>query len=194
MNVLGIYGSPRNGGNSDLLLDKALEGARSAGAETFSVYARDLKISGCDSCGACNKTGECVILDDMQSVYPLLRDADVSLFSSPIYFYGLPAQVKALIDRCQALWCRRRLEKKPDRMRIYDSGVGYLIAVGATRGKHLFDGTQLTVRYFFDALDMLYKGGLFFKGIEEKGAVDNHPDYLKQASELGRSAVEGQIP
>ncbi len=192
MNVLGIYGSPRKGGNSDLLLDRALEGARSAGVETISICARDLKISGCDSCGACEKTGECVIPDDMQSVYPLFRDAHVILLSSPMYFYGFPAQAKALIDRSQALWCRRRLEKAPDRLKTYDGGEGYIIAVGATKGKNLFDGAQLTARYFFDALDMAYKGGIFFRELEEKGAVVSRPDYLKQAFELGRCAIEGK--
>lgn len=192
MNVLGIYGSPRKGGNSDLLLDRALEGARTAGAETISIYARDLKISGCDACDTCEKTGECVIQDDMQSVYPLFRHAQVILLASPMYFYGFPAQTKALIDRSQALWCRRQLEKASDRLKTYDGGEGYLIAVGATKGKNLFDGAELTARYFFDALDMDYKGGLFFRQLEEKGAVVSHPDYLKQAFELARCAVEGK--
>ena len=68
MKVLGIYGSPRKGGNSDQLLDKALEGARAAGAETKAVYARDLKMSGCLECGGCDETGECIIRDDMNDI------------------------------------------------------------------------------------------------------------------------------
>ena len=110
MKVLGIYGSPRKGGNSDQLLDKALEGARSAGAETSTVYARDLKMVGCLECGGCNHTGECVVEDDMQAIYPLLEEAEVIFLASPIFFYGVTAQVKALIDRTQALWSKKRLE------------------------------------------------------------------------------------
>ncbi|NIR16562.1 MAG: flavodoxin family protein, partial [Desulfobacterales bacterium] len=72
MKALGIYGSPRKGGNTDQLLDKVLEGAKSGGAETSSVYARDLDMSGCIECGGCDKTGKCVVKDDMQDVYPLL--------------------------------------------------------------------------------------------------------------------------
>jgi hypothetical protein len=66
--VLGIYGSPRKGGNTDLLLDRILEGAQAAGAEVESIYARKLKISGCIECGSCDDTGECAVHDDMDTV------------------------------------------------------------------------------------------------------------------------------
>jgi len=189
MKVLGIYGSPRKGGNTDILLDEALEGARAAGAEVTSIYVRDLNIAGCRECCGCSKTGECVIKDDMQSVYPLLQAADVIFLATPVFFYGMSSQVKALIDRCQAMWSKRMLEKTPDERKTYDSGKGYLIAVGATRGKNLFEGVQLTARYFFDALDMSYEGGVFFRRIDRKAAIMDHPEALKEAFDLGVSAV-----
>ena len=189
--VLGIYGSPRKGGNSDQLLDKALEGARSAGAETKAVYARDLKMCGCLECGGCDKTGKCVVEDDMQSVYPLLEEADIIFLASPIFFYGLTAQAKALIDRSQALWSKRMLKKTPEERKSYDSGRGYLIAVGATRGKNLFEGSQLTALYFFDALDMSYDGGIFFRSLEKKTAAQKTPETLQEAYNMGRKAVTG---
>ena len=104
MKVLGIYGSPRKGGNTDQLLDKTLEVAQGAGADTSEIYARRLKISGCLECGGCDKTGECVVNDDMQTVYPLLEKSNVIILAAPIFFYGVPAQAKALIDRSQASW------------------------------------------------------------------------------------------
>jgi len=189
MKVLGIYGSPRKGGNSDQLLDKALEGARSAGAETSSIYARDLKMCGCLECGGCDKTGRCVVEDEMQSVYPLLKDSDIIFLASPIFFYGLTSQAKALIDRSQAMWSVRMLEKNAEERKQYDSGRGYLIAVGATRGKNLFEGAQLTAKYFYDALDMSYDGGIFFRRLEKKEAVQTHPETLQEAFNLGRKAV-----
>ena len=189
MKVLGIYGSPRKRGNTDILLDKALEGARSAGAEVDSVYARELDISGCLECGGCDKTGKCVVKDDMQTIYPLLQAADVILLASPIFFYGMSSQVKALIDRSQAMWAKRMLGKTRDERKNYDSGKGYLIAVGATRGKNLFDGVQLVAKYFFDALDMSYEGGIFFRRIDAKAAIMDHPDALKAAFDLGINAV-----
>jgi len=187
--VLGIYGSAREGGNSDQLLDKALEGAESAGAEILSIRARDLKMSGCLSCGGCDKTGECVVQDEMQSVYPLFEWADIIFLASPIYFYSLSGQVKLIIDRAQAMWSKRFLEKDAEARKRYDSGKGYLIAVGATRGKNLFDGSQLTAKYFFDALDMSYEGGIFFRRLDKKTAVNENPETLQEAFNLGRKAV-----
>lgn len=189
MKVLGIYGSPRKGGNTDQLLDKALEGAESAGAEVSRVYARKLNMCGCIECGGCDETGKCVVKDDMQSVYPLLEESDVIILSSPIFFYGVTAQVKALIDRSQASWSKRMLEKTPQERKTFDSGKGYLIAVGATRGENLFEGAILTARYFFDALDMSYEGGIFFRSLEKKSAVNETPETLQEAFNLGLKAV-----
>jgi multimeric flavodoxin WrbA len=185
MRVLGIHGSPRKGGNSDLLLQKALEGAGSAGAEVSSLRAVDLEMGGCEECGGCDETGECVVDDDMQQVYPQLDAADAVILATPIFFYGPPAQLKALIDRAQAPWNRRRLSGK----KTHDRGTGYLIAVGATKGQNLFAGTELTARYFFDALDMNYGGAILFSRIDEQGAIANHPDALDQAYRLGRRAA-----
>jgi len=192
MKILGIYGSPRRKGNSDILLDKALEGAKSTGAEVSSVYARDLKMIGCIECGGCDKTGKCVVKDEMQSVYPLLEFADVIILASPIFFYGVPSQAKAIIDRCQALWRKRMLTKTKEQRKTYDSGKGYIIAVGATSGKSLFDGTIMTTRYFYDALDMSYEGGMFVRKIDSKGAILEHPEILKEAYEFGVSVANGE--
>ncbi len=189
MKILGIYGSPRKGGNTDILLDKVLEGARAADVQIISIYARDLKIAGCRACGACDKTGKCIIMDDMQTVYPLLQDADVIFLASPIFFYGMSSQVKAIIDRCQAMWAKRVSEKSREERKRHDSGKGYLIAVGATSGENLFDGVQLTARYFFDVLDMSYEGGIFFRRVDQKAAILNHPTALKEALDLGNRAV-----
>ncbi|HOP46860.1 MAG TPA: flavodoxin family protein [Desulfobacteraceae bacterium] len=187
--VLGIYGSPRKEGSTDQLLDMALEGARSIGADIFVIYVRDLKMVGCKECGGCEKTGKCVINDDMSIVYPLLDQADIIFLASPIFFYGLTSQVKAVVDRAQAVWSRRMLEKTPEQRKIHTKGKGYLIAVGATTGKRLFDGVELTARYFFDALDMSYNGGLFFRGIEKPSDIAGHPDVLEKAFAFGRKAA-----
>lgn len=189
MKILGIYGSPRKGGNTDIILDKVLEGASSAGTEIATIYARDLKISGCLECGGCDKTGKCVIKDEMQNIYTLLQEADIIFLASPIFFYDMTAQVKLLIDRCQALWSKRMLEKTREERKTYDSGKGYLIAIGATSGKKLFDGVEMTAKYFFDALDMNYEGGLFFRKIDKKKAILDHPEALEEAFNFGFNAV-----
>jgi multimeric flavodoxin WrbA len=101
----------------------------------------------------------------------------------------MPAQVKMLIDRCQAMWSKRMLGKTPEERKTYAKGRGYLIAVGATRGKNLFDGVQLTARYFYDALDMSYEGGIFFRSLDKKGAVQDKPETLQEAYNLGRKVI-----
>jgi multimeric flavodoxin WrbA len=189
MKVLGIYGSPRQGGNSDLLLEKALEGAAAAGAEIQKVYIRDLNVSGCLECGGCDKTGICVIEDKMEEIYPQLWESEIVFLSTPIFFYGMPGSAKSLIDRSQALWSKRMLEKSPDERKRYDHGKGYLIAVGATKGKNLFEGTELTAKYFFDALDKSYEGGLFFRAVEARGAIKDHTTALQEAYDFGVKAV-----
>lgn len=189
MKILGIYGSPRKKGNTDQLLDRALEGAEAAGAEATRIYARELQMSGCIECGGCDKTGQCVVKDDMQTVYPLMEEADVIFLASPIFFYGMTAQVKALVDRTQAMWAKRMLKKTPEERKSFDSGSGYLIAVGATRGKNLFEAIQLEAKYFYDALDMSYEGGIFFRCLEKRTAVEKNPETLQEAFNLGRKAV-----
>jgi multimeric flavodoxin WrbA len=188
VNVVGLYGSPRKGGNSDLILDSALEGAQQQGADVKRIYVRDLHMSGCVECGGCEKTGKCVIQDDMQDVYPLLDDADIIILSSPIFFYGLSSQVKALIDRAQAIWSRKRLQEKGSE-RQGTRGRDSLLAVAATRGEKLFQGAQMVAKYFFDALSMDFGGDLSFHGLEEKGAARQHPNALSKAYDLGMNVA-----
>jgi multimeric flavodoxin WrbA len=190
MRVLGIYGSPRKGGNSDALLDKALAGARSEGAEIKTIYARELKIAGCRECGGCDKTGECLVEDAMQEVYPRLVEADIIILATPIFYYAVPAQLKALIDRTQAMWSKRLLTKPREQWKNHESGKGYLIAVGATKGKNLFEGVELTARYFFDAMDMSYEGGLFYRRVEGKDAIKERPEALSEAFEFGKKIIK----
>ncbi|MEE9200220.1 MAG: flavodoxin family protein, partial [Candidatus Brocadiales bacterium] len=111
--LLAIAGSPRRGGNSELLLDEAIKAARDIGLETEKLVVDELGIAPCTSCGSCWETGNCVIEDKMQEVYKKLLDADYVVVASPLYFLGVSAQLKALIDRCQALWARRFILKKP---------------------------------------------------------------------------------
>jgi multimeric flavodoxin WrbA len=189
MKVLGIMGSPRRRSNTDILLDKALEGAREAGAEVEKVLVSKLKISPCLEIYACLKDGDCAIKDDMQSLYKKLLEADYVIFASPMFFYGITSQAKAMIDRCQALWVRRHvlgIGKEDNRVRR-----GVFISVGATKGKKLFDGAVLTVKYFFDAIGVKYAGDLLVRGIDKKGQIEEHPAALEDSVRLGKELVLG---
>jgi len=183
MRVLGIMGSPRIKGNTDLLLDEALEGGQSQGAEVEKIIVDKLKIAPCREYYGCLRDGNCVIRDDMDDIYPKLLTADTIIVASPIFFYGLTGQLKALIDRCQALWARKYILKQdlPDSTRK-----GAFIAVGATRGKQLFDGSILTVKYFFQAIGVKYVDELLVRGVDKKGEIKEHPTALSDAFELGK--------
>ena len=111
MKVLGIFGSPRRQGNSDTLMHAFLQGAAEAGALVEEVFLRDLKISPCLEIYHCFKDGTCPIKDEMRGLYDKLVEADVVALGSPVFFYSVSAQAKAMIDRTQALWARRYVLK-----------------------------------------------------------------------------------
>jgi multimeric flavodoxin WrbA len=189
MKVLGIFGSPRRGGNTDLLLNEALKGAEKENAEVERLYLREFTITPCLECHGCDDTGNCVILDDMEKIYPKLLEADVIILASPIFFYGVTAWAKALIDRSQALWTRKYLLKDPSLGKEGKKRKGFFISVGATKGQKIFEGAILTVKYFFDVLNAEYVGELLFRGVESKEDILKHAEALQQAFEAGRRLI-----
>jgi len=188
MFILGLQGSPRKKGNSSILLPSFLAEAERLGAHTHSLEVAQKKIHPCLGCGHCEKQGFCVIKDDMTDVYALLRRADLIVMATPIFFYNVPAQLKALIDRSQTLWSRRYVHKLNDPGQKWRAG--FLLAVGATKGKNLFEGVTLTARYFFDAVGARYDGSLTFWQIEEAGAIRKHPTALEEVKEKASSLVK----
>ncbi len=175
MMILGLQGSPRATGNTSHLLQALMNTATERGATTRTVEAAKLNLLPCRGCGFCEKKGRCVIEgDDMvRDIYPLLRQADAVVVATPIYFYNAPAQLKALIDRSQALWSRKYKLNLTDPKRAIRKG--YLLAVGATKGKNLFEGMELTAKYFFDAVGAAYEGSLTYRRIEHPGEMAAHP-------------------
>jgi len=188
MFVLGLQGSPRRKSNTEVLLSMFLEAAEKRGAETLSVDVCRKNIVPCKELIVCEKKGYCPIDDDMKhEIYPLLRRADVVVAATPIFFYNATAQLKALIDRSQTLWARKyrfNLEDPGDKMRR-----GFLLAVGATGGKNLFEGLHLTAKYFFDAIAARYDGSLTYRKVEHRGDMENHPTVRQDVEE----AVEGLL-
>jgi multimeric flavodoxin WrbA len=189
--VLGLFGSPRRGGNTEILLEEALKGAEKEGATVERLYLSDFTITPCKECHGCDSTGNCVILDDMQKIYPKLLEADVVILASPIFFYGVTAWAKSLIDRTQPLWVRKYLLKDSSLGKGGTRRKGFFISVGATKGPKVFDGAVLTVKYFFDVLNAEYVGQLVFRGVEAKGDILKHPEALEQAFEVGKRLVSG---
>ena len=166
-------GSPRKGGNSDLLLDEFLRGLRAGGGEVEKLSISDLNISPCRECLACYETGECAIKDEMETLAPRLLAADRLVLAAPIFFYGLPAQFKALIDRGQVFWAGKHLlglfPPLLDRS-------AFVILVGATGGQKLFEGALLTLTYFLETLGVKLRGKLLLRKV---GEPEELPDKIQ---------------
>jgi hypothetical protein len=211
-NILAIYGSPRRQGNTATLLDHAVRGAVEAGAKVEKLVLRDLRMSPCLEIYGCKETGRCVIQDDFQQVYEQLLACQGLMLASPIFFYTVSAHTKILMDRCQSLWvkkywidkveygqrgpspderdkcvneiipCRKSAENNFSRTKRK----GLFISLGATQGKKLFEGPLLTVKYFFDVLDMELWKSLLYRGLDLEKDVLQCPDYLQEAYEAGK--------
>jgi len=182
MMVLGLQGSPRKKGNSDFLLSLFMDQARLMGAQTIVIETDKKHIVPCKEYTTCERKGFCPIKDDMKyEIYGLLREADIVVAASPVFFFNVTAQLKSLIDRCQTLWARKY------KLGLTDPGrkmrKGFLLAVGASRGKNLFDGIHLTMRYFFDAVGAEYAGSLTYREIEKPGDMEKHPGVRQDIKE-----------
>lgn len=185
-NILAIYGSPRRKGNTALLLKRAVEGARETGAEVEEVVLRDLKMSPCLEIYGCRKTGKCVIRDDFQQIHDQMQACKGLMLASPIFFYSLSAHTKILIDRCQSLWVKKYWIDRVSYGQWEPKRKGLFISLGATKGKKLFDGALLTIKYFFDVLDMELWNTLLYRGLDFEGDVLKYPEYLEEAYKTGK--------
>jgi len=188
--ILAIYGSPRRKGNTTLLLKNAVKGAIEAGAEVEEIILRDLKMSPCFEIYGCKETGRCVIQDDFQQVYDKLLSCQGLMLASPIFFYTVSAHTKILMDRCQSVWVKKYwLEKNTSESPKFIRK-GLFISVGATKGKRLFEGTLLSIRYFFEILDMELWRSLLYRSLDSEGDILGHPEYLLEAQRSGKELVQ----
>jgi len=194
LNVLGISSSPRERSNSDLLLREALRGAESAAAATEYITLRDHEFGPCVACGACARTGRCRFDDAFQGIFEKMVAADRLIFATPVFFAAVCAQGKRLIDRCQCLWSRKYLMTEP----LFPDGPrdrrALVIAVGGSRGKKVFDGIRLTVKYWFDSLEVTHFANLFVNRVDAAGDVVKHSRAMAEAYRLGAALADANRP
>lgn len=173
--VLILSGSPRKGGNSDLLCDEFLRGAREAGNDVEKVFLGSKNIGYCKACYYCkNHDGACAIKDDMAEILDKMQAADVIVMASPVYFYSIDAQMKAVIDRCVARWT-----EMPNKEFYY-------IMTAAEESDTVMDCTLECFRGFAACLKGAQeKGVIYGKGVYEAGAIQNSP-VMKEAYEMGK--------
>jgi multimeric flavodoxin WrbA len=188
--IVAIYGSPRRRGNTATLLKRAVKGAVDAGAQVNEIILRDLKMSPCLEIYACKKEGKCAIKDDFHNVVDQILSADGLILATPIFFYTVSAHTKILMDRCQSLWVKKYWIDKVPFGQWEPKRKGLFISAGATKGKKLFNGVLLTVKYFFDVLDMELFGSLLYRNLEFEGDVLKHPEFLEEAYEAGKALAK----
>ena len=184
--IVAVYGSPRRKGNTAVLLKKAVEGARESGAQVEEIVLRDLKMSPCLEIYGCTADGNCVIKDDFKHVRESLLASDGIMLASPIFFYTVSAHTKIFMDRFQSLWVKKYWLDKADSDVKTFSRKGLFISVGATKGKKLFDGMLLSIRYLFDVLDMELWKALLYRQLDFQDDVLKHPEYLEEAYTAGK--------
>lgn len=182
MEVLGISGSPRQGGNTELLLKHALEPFRDKGWTVTEFYLSNRSVAPCDGCDICWETGECVIRDDMDLLYEKFVSCDAIIIGSPVYYRNVSAQLKAVFDRHHALFKNKPL--------IGKAGGAIVVGRGASGGQSL----ALTIIYNF----ILSSGALAVPGqrnglsavADKPGDVLKQPERLKQARVLGQNVLK----
>lgn len=188
MNVVAFTASPREGGNSETLLDEVITGLREAHITVEKIRTHDLDIEPCRGCFECRTLGRCVIDDSFRPIRERLIACDGVVFASPLYFMNVPAKGKAVIDRCQAFWIARnqlRIDPFGGRKRY-----GLLVACS---GKHhgpgnapIFRGIQDTLWSVFNALGVEPLEPLLVSGVDNYGQVLERPQVLEEARQRGR--------
>lgn len=187
MKVLGIMGSPRVSGNSDVLLDDALAGAERAGARVEKIILDKKKISGCKDCKKCNETGLCVIKDDMPGIHKKIVEADAIIHSVPVYFWSMTAQMKAYLDRWCALFDAEWKWQKQYYPKMKGKPIG-LITVCGDPDVRTADPIVHSFRSTVDMTKMSWLGAVMASA-SEKGEISMDETARKKARELGEKAA-----
>lgn len=184
--VLGILGSPCSTGKTAELLDAVLEGARSAGAEVERIDLAKMDIRPCQECGRCNSDAACFQTDDdMSTIYEKIRQVDAIVVASPVFFMGVTAQTKAMIDRCQCFWVERFVKK----IRAYEGRQrpkGIFVSVAGGPKHTMFEPSRHIVRSFFAAIDFEYAGEVLLGHTDAADVEERKRAVLRRARDVGR--------
>lgn len=173
--VLVISTSPRKNGNSDALADAFIRGAQQAGNQVEKINLYDKTIGFCKGCLTCQSTQRCIINDDASTIAQRMLTADVIVFATPIYYYGMCGQMKTLLDRANPLYSAD--------YRFRDI---YLLAAAAEEDEHTVDGAVTGLQGWIDCFEKARLAGTVFAGgVTAVGEIQNHPA-LEKALELGQ--------
>ena len=190
--VLAIAGSPRRGGNSETLLDRALAGVAEAEptADVRKIVLNEMNIKPCQNCRFCAGKGYCRFAesDDMKGVYEALEESDRFIVASPIFFANVSAQLKTMIDRCQPMWVRKFVKKQchpnQDRRCLF-------LCCGGFEHDRFYECARQVIKTWAVVLDIRLTGELFYPGIDRRGDIDKHRAAFADAFEAGKKLMTG---
>ncbi len=186
MKALVVLGSPRKKGNSQTLVEAVASGiTKNDDYDVEYIRLQGRQHAPCRGCGGCEKTGNCVIKDELTELFDKVDEAEIVLLVTPVYFYGPSAQLKTFIDRFQSRWSRKYLLKQP--FRPGENRKGCLVATAATKGPKVFESCVLIAKSFFDTVDIPYGGDVVVRSVDEKGAINENKEELDKAREFGRA-------
>jgi multimeric flavodoxin WrbA len=188
MKIIAFLGSPRKDGNSALLLRETMRGIAESGLKVQFFNLNEMNISPCQSCGGCEDTGVCVFHDDMMQIHASIREANRIILASPIYFFGVSAQTKIMIDRCQCFWCEKYLLKRPIPEGIYGRK-GLLLLVGGQKKEIGIQCAEATAKAFFRTVSVPEHETLGYLSVDAQGTIVNHPTALGDAYRAGKKLV-----
>jgi len=177
--ILVLKGSPRENGNSNVLAEQVIVGAKEAGAEVKSFMLHHMDIRPCDACDVCQETGVCIVKDDMQTLYPLLEKADAIVIASPVYWFTLSAQTKLCIDRWYAL-------ESPQGSALRGKQIGIILTYGDT---DLYTSGGINAIHTFESM-FRYIGaeikGMVYGSANKIGDAEKQPALMDKAYQLGQ--------
>ena len=179
VSVLGIMGSPRKGGNTDLLVDEVLAGAGEGGAEVEKVSLSELNIAPCRACENCKREGKCIHQDDFENILEQMMKSDIWILATPVYWWGPTAQFKTFLDRWYGYYNNSGFKGKR------------AITVVAFESKKEETSRNVTGMFkdVFNYLGMELIKEVIAPGVYKKGDINNHPEKLAEAFRTGKDAV-----
>ncbi len=183
--------SPRRGGNTDTAAAVLAETLQSRGIASSIASLRDYKLMPCQGCNSCGLPGNACILaqrDDCEHLFSLLRAAETVFWLAPIYFYHLPAQSKALIDRAQAYWHLKR-RRDPGVMALPPRKAHALLIAARSKGENLFQGSLYTLQYFFEPFNISLAEPLLITGLDGPRDLEASKARLQSIADWGAGAV-----
>ncbi len=191
--LVAVYGSPRRDGNTDTLLNRFLEGVSDCSLldqnslKIEKIFTSNLVISSCRGCGSCLKTGECVVQDEMQSLYAKLIECDFLAVASPVFFTTVSGYLKTFIDRFQRFWALKYELKR--KIIVKENRKGILISTAGSKPEDIFDCTKKVMRALFNVLYIEYLCDFLFNGIDRKGDILENQEGLQEIYDFGSKGL-----